>query len=194
MYSSSGEQQDLKLKGDALLKYYFFQFYVPDGVFLDLRDQHLILSSTKLFYKPPGLWYQFSSSFRHGIVQLYEGFYSGNDEQFENGLIAIHLLKTSWSQEEQNEIQILLKSHFGESLSQPMHFDLREFQKTFLKIFQFLARKKVKLSSEFVMFGLVLVSLYLSLEKYKNEHEVKLIFLEVMKHFKDSETKIEVKT
>ena len=60
-----------------------------------------------------------------------------------------------------------------------MAFNLKSFQESFLKIFQFLVEKKVRLSSEFMVFGIYLVTLYLTLEQGGFQHSVKSIFLEV---------------
>jgi len=177
--SKSGPQ-DLKSKGDALLRFYFAQLHSPDGVFLDLRDSHFQWDSKKLIFQPNGFWYRFSEDFRRGILTLYEGFYTAQESKFEAGLVATHLLDRSWPIEDQEEIKNLFRSHFGNSLERPMRFDMSHFQETFLKIFEFLLKKKVKLSSEFMLFGLYLVTLYLSLEKYGSEHEVKRLYLEVV--------------
>ncbi len=170
---------EAKAKGDALLRFYFAQLFCTEGIFVDLRDSKLQWDSGKLLYSPNGFWYRFSDSFREGILTLYDGFYTSNDSKFEAGLIATGLLDRSWSSEDQLGIKNLFRAHFGSSLEHPMRFSLRQFQETFLKIFEFLLRKKVKLSSEFMIFGIYLVTLYLSLEKYGGEHEVKSLYLEV---------------
>jgi predicted unusual protein kinase regulating ubiquinone biosynthesis (AarF/ABC1/UbiB family) len=177
--TSPAQRQDRKAKGDALLKYYFAQLYVKEGIFLDLRDTRLNWNGKALEYEPTGLWYRFSDSFRHGLIELYEGFYFGDEAKFESGLVATGLLQRTWPIEDQNEVKNLFRSHFGGSLEHPMSFDLSHFQETFLKLFQFLLRKKVKLSSEFMIFGVFLVTLYLSLEGYQSSHAVKSLFLEV---------------
>jgi hypothetical protein len=169
----------LQEKGDALLRYYFAQLYHPEGMFLDLRDRRLQWSEGKLHFHPTGFWYVFSPSFRKGLLELYRGFYLGDDSRFEAGLEATGLLSRSWPIEDQREIKNLFRSHFGESLERPMRFDLKQFQQTFVRIFEFLVRKKVKLSSEFMLFGIYLVTLYLSLESYGTEHSTKTLFLEV---------------
>lgn len=166
-------------KGDALLRYYFAQLYHSKGMFLDLRDSRFQWSGNTLHFHPSGFWYQFSPSFREGLLELYEGFYLGEDSKFESGLIATGLLNRAWPIEDQLEIKNLFRGHFGDSLDHPMRFNLQRFQETFKKIFEFLIRKKVKLSSEFMLFGIYLVTLYLSLEGSGTEHSVKKLFLEV---------------
>ncbi len=168
-----------KEKGDAILKLYFAQLYVPEGLFFDLRDQHFDWKEGKLLFAPNGLWYRLSDAFRTGILTVYQGFYRGDEKLFEEGLVATGLLDRSWSQEDQSEIKNLFRSHFGESLDRDMVFGLAGFQESFLKIFQFLVRKKIKLSSEFMVFGICLVTLYLALEKGAFAHAVRSIFLEV---------------
>ena len=169
----------LQEKGDALLRYYFAQLYHPEGMFLDLRDSRLQWSGGRLHFHPTGFWYAFSPPFRKGLLELYRGFYLGDDSRFEAGLEATGLLRRSWPIEDQQEIKNLFRSHFGESLERPMTFDLVHFQQTFIRIFEFLIRKKVKLSSEFMLFGIYLVTLYLSLESYGTVHSTKTLFLEI---------------
>ena len=165
--------------GDGVLRYYFAQLYCREGVFLDLRPSHSGMEGDRFAFKPNHLWYHFSDSFRKGILTLYDGFYEGDDSIFEAGLEATGLLDRSWPTEDQVEIKNLFRSHFGSSLERPMEFRIRQFQETFMRIFQFLIRKKVRLSSEFMLFGIYLVTLYLALEAAGSEHEVKKLYLEV---------------
>ncbi|MBU6154237.1 MAG: hypothetical protein KGP28_08030 [Bdellovibrionales bacterium] len=170
---------DAKAKGDALLRFYFAQLFCPEGIFVDLRDSKLHWDTGKLLYSPSGFWYRFSDPFRAGILTLYDGFYSADDSKFEAGLIATGLLDRNWEAADQLGIKTIFRAHFGSNLDHPMRFSLRQFQENFLKIFEFLLRKKVRLSSEFMIFGIYLVTLYLSLEKYGSEHEVKSLYQEV---------------
>lgn len=177
--SGDSTRDQAEKKGDALLRYYFAQLYHREGVFLDLRDSRFQWSGGKLHFQPTGFWYRFSPGFREGLLELYRGFYRGDDSRFERGLESTGLLNRAWPHEDQQEIKNLFRSHFGESLEHPMRFELKGFQETFLRIFEFLVRKKVKLSSEFMMFGIYLVTLYLTLEGLGSEHSVKALFLEV---------------
>jgi hypothetical protein len=174
-----GDDRPSQEMNNAILKYYFAQLFVKEGVFIDLRNHHFLWKNDQLNFHPSGFWYQFSEPFRSGIVTLYRGFYRGNESLFEEGLARTGLLNRAWSGSEQNKIKTLFRSHFGESLEHPMSFNLKDFQESFLRIFQFLVEKKVRLSSEFMVFGIYLVTLYLTLEEGGYHHSVKAIFLEV---------------
>ena len=62
-------------------------------------------------------------------------------------------------------------------------------QSSFIRIFQFLLEKKVKLSSEFMVFGIYLITLYLALEEGAFEHSIKALFLESESAVADPELK-----
>ena|GEM_PF-914824 len=166
-------------KNDAILRWYFAQLHCPEGLFVDLRGRHFEWKNHRLEFHPSGFWYRFTEDFRNGILTLYQGFYRGDEQRFEEGLVATGLLDRSWPAAEQSELKMLFRSHFGNSLEHPMRFTLAGFQESFLRIFQFLLRKKVRLSSEFMVFGIYLVTLYLALEEGGHSHAVKSLFTEV---------------
>lgn len=180
------EEANRQSIGDALLRYYFAQFYCEEGLFLDLRLLNFRMQGQTLLFKPNGLWTQFTPKFRTGITLLYEGFYFENEQNFEAGLNQTGLLSSDWSESDQNEIKNLFKTHFGKTIDAPMQFSLNQFQETFLQIFEFLMRKKVKLTCEFALFGIMLVTLYLSLEQLQTQHEVARLFKDVIKEVKKS--------
>jgi hypothetical protein len=166
-------------RGDLVLRLYFSQLEREQGVFLDLRPEHFTGTDGKLFFKPNGFWYRFSPAFRSGILDLYDGFYFDDDARFEKGLFATGLLSEKWPVEDRERIKTLFRSHFGEARDRPMRFSLGQFQKTFVSVFEFLIEKKVRLSSEFMLFGIYLVTLYLSLEASGASHDVGRIYREV---------------
>lgn len=173
---TSGDSQEF---GDLLLRYYFSQLVIDEGVFLDLRPEHFSQSPGKLHFRPNGFWYRFSPGFRQALLELYDGFYFDREDLFESGLRGTGLLSDSWSQEERERMKTLFRSHFGSARELPMRFNLEDFQKTFLSVFEFLMEKKVRLSSEFMLFGAYLVTLYLALQKAGGSHEVGSIYREL---------------
>jgi hypothetical protein len=165
--------------GDLILRYYFLQLELDDGVFLDLRPEHFSHSPGKLHFRPNGFWYRFTPGFRNALLELYDGFYFDREDLFESGLRGTGLLNDSWSLEDRERMKSLFRSHFGSARDLPMRFSLEDFQKTFLSVFEFLMEKKVRLSSEFMLFGAYLVTLYLALQKAGGSHEVGRIYREL---------------
>ena len=177
--SASPTLSDPQEFGDLLLRYYFSQLEIDDGVFLDLRPEHFSQSQGKLHFRPNGFWYRFSPGFRLALLELYDGFYLDREDLFESGLRGTGLLSDSWSPEDRERMKSLFRSHFGSARDLPMQFNLEDFQKTFLSVFEFLMEKKVRLSSEFMLFGAYLVTLYLALQKAGGRHEVGRIYREL---------------
>ncbi len=177
--SSVSDSQEF---GDLLLRYYFSQLQIDEGVFLDLRPEHFLQSPGKLHFSPNGFWYRFSPTFRLSLLELYDGFYFEREDLFERGLRGTGLLSDHWNPEDRERMKTLFRSHFGPARDSPMHFDLEDFQKTFLSVFEFLMEKKVRLSSEFMLFGAYLVTLYLALQKTGRSHEVGRIYRELRKN------------
>jgi predicted unusual protein kinase regulating ubiquinone biosynthesis (AarF/ABC1/UbiB family) len=165
--------------GDLLLRYYFSQLQIDEGVFLDLRPENFSQSPGRLHFSPNGFWYRFSPTFRQSLLELYDGFYFDREDLFERGLRGTGLLSGSWSPEDQERMKTLFRSHFGTARDLPMRFNLEDFQKTFLSVFEFLMEKKVRLSSEFMLFGAYLVTLYLALQKTGTRHDVGRIYREL---------------
>ena len=54
-----------------------------------------------------------------------------------------------------------------------MTFGLEEFQKNFQGVFNFLLEKKGRLSPDFALLGIMLVTLYLSLDELGHSYDVK---------------------
>jgi hypothetical protein len=72
----------------------------------------------------------------------------------------------------------LFRTHFAGALDRSMSFKLSEFQASFQKIFAFLMEKKVHLTTDFMLLGIMLVTLYLSLEELGGEYPVAKIYHE----------------
>lgn len=163
---------------EKILTLYFAQLKSPHGLFLDLGPSHLDLSGDNLNFKPSGLWTKFSPEFSDGISDIYEGFYTENEELFHQGLLKSGLMSSNWPKEERQKLSELFKSHFGASLTDEMTFDLETFKQSFLKVADFMLEKKVKISTDFLYLGISLVTMYSSLEKTKAHVNVKNIYLQ----------------
>jgi hypothetical protein len=166
--------------GEHLLSLYFVQILNSPIIFLDLRLHHFSQNENHLDWNPSNLWTAFSPQFSQGIKNLYIGFYQSHHDLFMQGLLETGLIQNSWPQADQNKMAELLKSQFGSSIEEPQYFTLNHFQKSFHHIFEFLMIKKSHISTDFMILGVMLVTLYLSLEKLGRSYDVKKIFLDVL--------------
>lgn len=162
--------------GEMILELYFRQLKNKDGMFLDLRLRHFSGSENRFMWNPNSMWTCFSPAFREALQKLYDGFYLGSDQVFHDGLVETGLISQDWSVEDQLEMKRLFKAHFGSAIDQPMEFKLASFQESFQNVFSFLMKKKVKLSTDFLILGVMLVTLYLSLEELGGSYPVADIY------------------
>lgn len=169
--------ENTKLAAERILSLYFAQLFSPHGLFLDLGPSHLEMNQDNLNFNPSGLWTKFDPVFSLGMREIYDGFYLGDDKLFHSGLIKSGLSSPSWSETDKEELADLFKSHFGSSVKSEMSFDLETFKKSFFKVADFLLKKKVKISTDFLYLGISLVTMYSSLEKTGASVDVGKIYL-----------------
>lgn len=166
--SPEGEGQrraNTNLLGQRLLEIYFLQIYTGQEVFLDLRKERFSsIAAQEITWNPNGLWYKFSDDFIHGIRSLYNGFYTGNDEFLQAGLLKLGLYSDSMSAEAKVELMELLEGHFGQGKSAPMTFRISHFMNSFDNLFLFLKKHELKLSEDFLFLGVYILTLYMHLE------------------------------
>lgn len=158
--------------GETILELYFRQLHFKEGMFLDLRAKNFSQEDDRFTWNPNSMWASFSPSFIGALEKLYDGFYFGDDQLFHQGLIETGLINESWKRSDQDEMKKLFKAHFGSAIETPMEFKLALFQKSFQNVFSFLMEKKVKLSTDFLILGVMLVTLYLSLEEIGGSYHV----------------------
>jgi hypothetical protein len=169
--------------GIKLLNLYFMQLFSSSGIFLDLRSQHFEESSERLTWNPSGLWSIFSEEFRIGLLKVYEGFYLEKDHLYYQGLEEIGLLDAHFSQEDKETLGKLFRAQFGAALDQDMRFKLDHLKNSIIQMSDFMLRKKVKISKDFLYLGIYLVTLYSSLEESGEALPVKKIYLDVRQKF-----------
>lgn len=163
--------------GQTLLTLYFQNILSSRPFFLDLRQERFFVHGGKTFWNPSSFWGTFTDEFRHGVSQLYQGFYYDKSDLFKKGLVQVGLLNEQWPEEDQQKIMTLFINHFGANKNAPMKFNLDTFQASFKEIFLFLMKKKVKLSTDFLFLGVTLVTLYLHLESLGDSYDVKASFI-----------------
>lgn len=161
----------------GILKLYFDQLNSSEGMVIDLRSKFFKYEE-KLNWNPSNIWYKLDDNFRTALLDIYKGFYYQDDVLFSKGLKEIGLSE-NLTPEKTVELESLFKAHFGQGLNEPIKFELEKFQESFYHLFKFFVDNEVALSKDFLFVGIYLVTLYMSLEKYGKEIDVKEVFLEV---------------
>jgi len=169
-----------EVDGETILRLYFSQLLNPNGLILDLGHKHFSKKKDKVVFSPNNTWYHLQEDFRLGLLNLYQGFYTDNDDLYTKGLYDLGLA-TGLDQEKLNELKILFSNHFGLNQSQ-LRFKLENFNDSFTELFQFFLRNYVKIKTDFIFLGVYLITLYLNLEKIDGTYNVKSIYKEIILH------------
>jgi hypothetical protein len=165
--------------GDELLRLYFAQWLLDDGLFLDLRLPRLALADGVLHYQPNGLWIRLRPEFREGMVALYRSFYSDDEGAFRDALRQMGLLREGLDAEAEAELVTLLQRHFGVD-QRAQRFAIDSFKASFDELFAFFIAHRYRLEADFVFVGFYLITLYLSLERLGQRHDVRGICASVL--------------
>jgi hypothetical protein len=121
-----------------------------DGIFLDLRSNHFDNQYPELRWHPSGLWTRFSETFRMGLLDVYEGFYLENDDLYYVGLEKIGLLRPEFSPTDKKLLGDLFREQFGKALDEDMQFDLEHFKTSIIRMSDFMLKRKVHISKDFL--------------------------------------------
>lgn len=159
----TGPARRRRALGSALLEFYFGQWLLDEGLFLDLRPSRFAARDSELLYQPNGLWIQLRPDFRNGMLALYRSFYSADDAEFEAALRQMGMLRDDLDASAAAELQALLKRHFGMD-QRAQYFRIEEFRESFDELFRFFVAHDYRLHSDFVFVGFYLITLYLALE------------------------------
>ena len=179
-----------KWSAEKCLYLYFAQLYSPHGLFLDLRAQHFEARQPEYKWHPSGLWTCFQDHFRLGLLDVYEGFYLDKEDLYFEGLRKIGLLSEDWTDEDKEKLGNLFKAQFGSAKTTEMAFDLEHFKTSIFKTSDFMLKKKVKISNDFLYLGIYLVTLYAHLEQSGEKLPVRDIYLKVREHFATSKIQL----
>ena len=173
-------KRDKQLAGDALLRLYFTQWRLDQGMFIDLRPRFFgFTEDAALEFAPNGLWVQLRPEFRDGMLGLYASFYSDDTERFEKALLSMGMLREDLPDAAREKLKSLLFSHFGLNQS-AQTFSIDAFQNSFDALFSFFLEHDYKLHSDFVVAGFCLITLYITLESLGQEHNVRSICAEAL--------------
>jgi len=166
--------------GERILRLYFLQIMKSKKMFLDLRPKHFSGTSDKLLWDPNGLWASLDADFAEGIRMVYRGYYQNDDELFTAGLEKSKLIKNEWPIEKKQEVVEVFKTHFSNGRDEKVVFTMEGFQKSFTEIFKTLVDNKIRLDKNFLYLGIMLVTLYMSLNQTNGDYDVSRIFNEVL--------------
>ena len=170
----------LQQAGDDLLRLYFAQWLVEDGLFIDMRSSRFGLDAGGgLNFAPNGLWIQLRPEFREGMLALYRSFYSDDESAFEDALRQMGMLQEGLSASAESELKELLHAHFGID-QRAQTFSIDAFKASFDELFAFFIAHRYTLHSDFVFVGFYLITLYLTLEQGGQAHDVRHICSEML--------------
>lgn len=166
--------------GDELLRLYFAQWRVDEGLFLDLRAGQLGLDDDdRLLFAPNGLWIRLRPEFRQGMIDLYRSFYTDDGEAFRAALRRMGLAAPGMAPEAEAQLEAKLRAHFGLDQS-AQRFSIDRFQASFDDLFAFFVDHGYTLHIDFVFVGFYLITLYLTLDELGEAHDVRAICREVL--------------
>lgn len=164
--------------GEKVLKLYFLEIMKGRKMFLDLRPKHFSGLNGKLQWDPNGLWAELDSDFADGIRMVYKGYYQNNDALFAQGLEKSKLINENWSDDKKSEVIEVFKTHFSNGRDEKVSFTMDGFKHSFTEIFKTLVKNQVLLDKNFLYLGIMLVTLYMTLNKTGESYDVSKIFNE----------------
>lgn len=178
--SDVADDQARRDAGDDVLRLYFSQWLVDEGLFIDLRSSAFGLDGDGLLhFHPNGLWIQLRPDFRAGMLALYRSFYSGDEAAFESALRLMGLLPAGLPDKAAEELKALLHAHFGVE-QHAQSFSIDRFKESFDQLFGFFIEHDYRLHSDFIFVGFYLITLYLTLEEGGQAHDVRQICSDVL--------------
>jgi hypothetical protein len=142
--------------GQRLLQFFFFQLYVSDTLFLDLRASRFYhaLDTGTIVFRPLPLWVKWRPDFVEGIRQLYDGFYGGADALYEQAVADLGI----------GAARDVFERAFGGPKKHASEYTVASFRDTFHEVFLRCRDAKVAFHPDFVTLGIALATLYDHLE------------------------------
>ena len=159
-------EKDRKDFGAMVLKIYFAQIFATHKTILDLRSS--AFNGTKE-WAPKPVFYQWSNEFRSGLQDLYRGFYKGDDDVFQKGLVALNLKRA----------ESVIGGHFGTGEQDAVVFSLQHLKDSLHRVFISCKASKSRLHPDFFALGVYLLCLYENLEALGCPLDVRKSFNEV---------------
>jgi len=150
--------------GNRLLQYFFFQIYAGDSGFLDLRASRFCRASEpgKIAFRPLPLYATWQPDFVQGIRQLYDGFYGGDESDYEYAVKALGVAPAS----------DVFRQAFGGPRRRACVYTVAGFRETFHEVFVRCRDAKVAFHPDFITLGIAIATLYDHLESLGGCYDV----------------------
>ena len=149
--------------GDTILRLYFGQLFDGTTTLVDLRPDRFSLRQGRPVWTPNRLVVDWDESFIKSIRDLYRGFYTDEDELFEQALAQLNLESTA----------DLFRHHFGAGDQRQVSFSKDEFRATFRQILRRCKEEGAELHHHFGVLGVYLGTLYDHLESTGETYDVR---------------------
>lgn len=171
VHSNGDAKEPTATDGHRLLQYFFFQIYVGDTHFLDLRKDRFFLApeSGEIVFRPLPLWVKWRPDFVQGIRQLYDGFYSDNAALYEQAMVDLGI----------GAAKDVFNRAFGGPKKRECTYTVSDFRATFHEVFVRCRDAKVAFHPDFVTLGIALATLYDHLETLGGTYDVESQFVHV---------------
>ena len=171
--------------GRRILIVYFTTLKYSTFYYLDLQLEHFHWSETDqtLTFSPSNFGFVPSEDFREKLLKLYHGFYF-NDSQATSAGVSLYAWKTKVKDGFSGRMETLLRKHFGESLNQAQNetlvsFSIEHFKSSFHAVFEEAQSSDAKFHPELTFVGVMLVTLYLSLEALGEKYPVNEVYYSI---------------
>ncbi|MGC4068061.1 MAG: hypothetical protein QM784_26120 [Polyangiaceae bacterium] len=144
------------VEGDFVLRFFFFQIYASESVFLDLRASRFGRKpedDVREFYPLP-LWATWRPEFVRSIRQLYDGFYGNDEGAFDRAVEELGIAPAA----------DVFRQAFGGEKKRASRYTVAEFRETFHQVFVRCRDAKAAFHPDFVTLGIAIATLYDHLE------------------------------
>ncbi len=165
--------------GEIILYLYFVQIMKGNKIFLDFRPKYFSGADTKVLWCPSSLWAQMDQHFLMGIRKVYKGYYHNNDTLFTEGMLESGLIRKEWEENKKIEVIDVFKKHFSNGRNEKIAFDIEIFKNSFAEIFKNLVKNKIMLDKNFLYLGIMLITIYITLNQIGGTYDVSAIFKKV---------------
>lgn len=149
--------------GETILELYFAQLFDDAPVLLDLRRDRFARVDEDLIWDPKAYFVSFDDDFLSAMRGIYEGFYTEDDELFQESLAELNL----------EGVGELFRAHFGGGDQTAVEFDVEHFRDTFMQIFEYCKEEEIELHHDFVPLGIYLATLYEHLGSLGGAYDVR---------------------
>jgi len=153
-----------KQLGDKLLGIYFRQIFSDVPLFFDLRPSRLGWDGEELTWDATKSFFVLEPTFRRSLQNLYRGYYDNDLALLKTALSELNLVADHEDEVGEKRVVDLLLNRFSGGREGTVRFSMQQFKSSFDSLFNELISGKKRLPPDFAFVGLLLASLYLTLE------------------------------